>query len=48
MAAIINIFHLLPHPAAGVFLDEVVKMVVDVSPSFYNVLDLLLAHNRQR
>ncbi|KAK4700569.1 transformation/transcription domain-associated protein, partial [Phenoliferia sp. Uapishka_3] len=30
MAAIINIFHLLPHPAAGVFLEDVVKMVVEV------------------
>lgn len=30
MAAIINIFHLLPHPAAGVFLEDVIKMVVDV------------------
>lgn len=30
MAAIINIFHLLPHPAAGAFLDDVVKQVVDV------------------
>lgn len=30
MAAIINIFHLLPHPAAAVFLDEVVKQVVEV------------------
>jgi transformation/transcription domain-associated protein len=30
MAAIVNIFHLLPHPAAGGFLDDVVKQVVDV------------------
>ncbi|CEQ40122.1 SPOSA6832_01706, partial [Sporobolomyces salmonicolor] len=30
MAAIVNIFHLLPHPAAGQYLEDVVKMVVDV------------------
>ncbi|GAA6004124.1 hypothetical protein JCM10207_002438 [Rhodosporidiobolus poonsookiae] len=30
MAAIINIFHLLPHPAAGQYLEDVVGMVVDV------------------
>lgn len=30
MAAIINIFHLLPHPAAGQYLEDVVNMVVDV------------------
>ncbi|GAA5857110.1 hypothetical protein JCM5353_001350, partial [Sporobolomyces roseus] len=30
MAAIVNIFHLLPHPAAGMYLEDVVKMVVDV------------------
>ncbi|GAA5907251.1 hypothetical protein JCM6882_008402 [Rhodosporidiobolus microsporus] len=30
MAAIINIFHLLPHPAAGMYLEDVVNMVVDV------------------
>ncbi|KAM0751100.1 hypothetical protein T439DRAFT_380110 [Meredithblackwellia eburnea MCA 4105] len=30
MAAIVNVFHLLPHPAAGIFLEDVVKMVVDV------------------
>lgn len=30
MAAIINIFHLLPHPAAECFLDPVIKLVVDV------------------
>lgn len=30
MAAIINIFHLLPHPAAAVFLDDVITEVVQV------------------
>ena len=30
MAAIINIFHLLPHPGAGTFLQDVSAMVVDV------------------
>ncbi|GJN92776.1 hypothetical protein Rhopal_005814-T1 [Rhodotorula paludigena] len=30
MAAIINIFHLLPHPAAGQYLEDVVDMVVQV------------------
>lgn len=30
MAAIINIFHLLPHPAAGQYLEDVVEMVVSV------------------
>lgn len=30
MAAIINIFHLLPHPAAEVFLESVITAVVDV------------------
>ncbi|GAA5822515.1 hypothetical protein JCM11251_006364 [Rhodosporidiobolus azoricus] len=30
MAAIINIFHLLPHPAAGMYLEDVINMVVDV------------------
>ncbi|GAA5864979.1 hypothetical protein JCM8547_004259 [Rhodosporidiobolus lusitaniae] len=29
MAAIINVFHLLPHPAAGQYLEDVVNMVVD-------------------
>ncbi|KAK4051001.1 transcription-associated protein 1 [Microbotryomycetes sp. JL201] len=30
MAAIINIFHLLPHPAAEIFLENVITIVVDV------------------
>ncbi|BGP49947.1 transcription-associated protein 1 [Rhodotorula kratochvilovae] len=30
MAAIINIFHLLPHPAAGQYLEDVIEMVVQV------------------
>ncbi|GAA5889131.1 hypothetical protein JCM8208_007777 [Rhodotorula glutinis] len=30
MAAITNIFHLLPHPAAGQYLDDVIEMVVQV------------------
>ncbi|KAK4050349.1 transcription-associated protein 1 [Microbotryomycetes sp. JL221] len=30
MAAIINVFHLLPHPAAEIFLENVVTCVVDV------------------
>ncbi|BGP26145.1 transcription-associated protein 1 [Rhodotorula toruloides] len=30
MAAIVNIFHLLPHPAAGMYLEDVVEMVVSV------------------
>ncbi|GAA5934352.1 histone acetyltransferase TRA1 [Sporobolomyces koalae] len=30
MAAIVNVFHLLPSPAAGQYLEEVIKMVVDV------------------
>ncbi|GAA5832957.1 hypothetical protein JCM3766R1_000374 [Sporobolomyces carnicolor] len=30
MAAIVNVFHLLPSPAAGQYLEDVIKMVVDV------------------
>lgn len=30
MAAIINVFHLLPHPGAGAFLQDVCAIVVDV------------------
>lgn len=30
MAAIVNIFHLLPHPAAGQYLEDVIEMVVSV------------------
>jgi hypothetical protein len=46
MAAIINIFHLLPHPAAGQYLEDVVEMVVSVERGYGEtpeVVDELLA-----